>query len=47
MSPPFDGAPDDMVGLQIVGTTHVFGEDGSRITSSQASLRSPGAVSRS
>jgi multiple sugar transport system ATP-binding protein len=47
MSPPFDGSPDDSVGLQIVGTTHVFGEDGSRITSSRASLRSPGAVRRS
>jgi multiple sugar transport system ATP-binding protein len=47
MSPPFDGSPDDTIGLQIVGTTHVFAEDGSRITSSRASLRSPGAVSRS
>jgi multiple sugar transport system ATP-binding protein len=47
MSPPFDGSPDDTVALQIVGTTHVFGEDGSRIASSRASLRSPGAVSRS
>jgi multiple sugar transport system ATP-binding protein len=47
MSPPFNGSPDDPVGLQIVGTTHVFAEDGSRIASSQATLRSPGAVSRS
>ena len=47
MSPPFEGSPDDTVGLQIAGTTHVFGEDGSRIASSRASLRSPGAVSRS
>jgi ABC-type sugar transport system ATPase subunit len=47
MSPPFDGSPDDTVGLQIVGTTHVFGEDGSRIASPVASLRAPGAVSRS
>ena len=47
MSPPFDGEPDDHVGLQIAGTTHVFGEDGSRIASSRASLRSSGAVSRS
>ena len=47
MAPPFDGKIDDRVGLQIVGTTHVFGEDGSRIASSKASLRSPGAVSRS
>jgi hypothetical protein len=47
MSPPFDGSPDDTVGLQIIGTTHVFGEDGSRIASSRASMLSPGAVSRS
>jgi ABC-type sugar transport system ATPase subunit len=47
MAPPFDGEPDDTVGLQIIGTTHVFGEDGSRIASSGATLRSPGAVSRS
>jgi multiple sugar transport system ATP-binding protein len=47
MAPPFDGEPDDMVGLQIVGTTHVFGDDGSRIASSRGTLRSPGAVSRS
>jgi multiple sugar transport system ATP-binding protein len=45
MAPPFDGEPDDRVGLQIVGTTHVFGEDGLRIASSRASLRSPGAIS--
>jgi multiple sugar transport system ATP-binding protein len=47
MSPPFDGSPDDRIGLQIVGTAHVFGEDGSRIASSGARLRSPGAVSHS
>ena len=47
LSPPFDGAPDDTVGLQIVGTTHVFGEDGARIASSRARLRASGAVSRS
>jgi multiple sugar transport system ATP-binding protein len=47
MAPPFDGKIDDRVGLQIIGTTHVFGDDGSRIASSKASLRSPGAVSRS
>jgi hypothetical protein len=47
MAPPFDGQPDDNVRLQIAGMTHVFGEDGSRIASSRASLRSPGAVSRS
>jgi multiple sugar transport system ATP-binding protein len=47
MAPPFDGKIDDRVGLQIVGTIHVFGEDGSRIASSKATLRSAGAVSRS
>jgi multiple sugar transport system ATP-binding protein len=46
-SPPFDGTPGDHVGLQIEGTTHLFGEDGSRIASPRATLRSPGAVSRS
>jgi multiple sugar transport system ATP-binding protein len=47
MAPPFDGQADDTVSLQITGTTHVFGEDGSRIASSRGTLRSPGAVSRS
>jgi multiple sugar transport system ATP-binding protein len=47
LSPPFEGAPGERVGLQLAGTTHVFGEDGLRIASSTASLRSPGAVSRS
>ena len=47
LTPPFDGEPDDRVGLQIMGTTHVFGEDGSRIATSRASLRAPGAVSPS
>jgi multiple sugar transport system ATP-binding protein len=47
VSPPFEGAAGDRVGLQIAGTTHLFGEDGSRITSPTATLRSPGAVSRS
>jgi len=47
MSPPFDGSPDDTVGLQIAGTTHVFGGDGARIASTRATLRSQGAVSRS
>jgi multiple sugar transport system ATP-binding protein len=47
VSPPFEGAAGDRVGLQIAGTTHLFGEDGSRIESPAASLRSPGAVSRS
>ena len=47
MSPPFDGSPDDTVGLKIAGTTHVFGGDGARIASTRATLRSQGAVSRS
>jgi multiple sugar transport system ATP-binding protein len=46
-APPFDGELGDHVGLQIAGTTHLFGEDGSRIASPRATLRSPGAVSRS
>ena len=41
IAPPFDGEPDDR-GLQIVGTTHVFGEDGLRIATSRASLRARG-----
>jgi multiple sugar transport system ATP-binding protein len=40
-SPPFEGAPGDRVGLQITGKTHLFGEDGSRIASPAATLRSP------
>jgi multiple sugar transport system ATP-binding protein len=47
VSPPFEGAAGDRVGLQIEGTTHLFGDDGSRIASPAATLRSPGAVSRS
>jgi multiple sugar transport system ATP-binding protein len=47
MAPPFDGGPGDHVGLQIAGTTHLFGEDGLRIASPKAGLRSSGAVSRS
>jgi hypothetical protein len=47
MSPPFEGGPGDHVGLQITGTTHLFGEDGLRIASPKASLRSPGAVGHS
>jgi multiple sugar transport system ATP-binding protein len=44
MTPPFDGAPGDRVGLQIAGKTHVFGDDGSRIASPTANLRSPSVV---
>ena len=39
MSPPFDGAPGDNVGLKIVGTTHFFDGDGARIGSTPAALR--------
>jgi multiple sugar transport system ATP-binding protein len=39
MSPPFQGEPGDSIGLQIVGTTHLFAGDGSRITSTPATLR--------
>ena len=38
MAPPFEGNPGDSVGLQIVGATHVFRGDGSRIASATASL---------
>jgi multiple sugar transport system ATP-binding protein len=41
MSPPFGGAPGDRVDLQIEGTMHLFGEDGARIASPRATLRSP------
>jgi multiple sugar transport system ATP-binding protein len=39
MSPPFHGELGDSVGLQIIGTTHLFAGDGSRITSTPATLR--------
>jgi multiple sugar transport system ATP-binding protein len=38
MSPPFRGEPGDSIGLQITGTTHLFGEDGSRIATTTATL---------
>jgi multiple sugar transport system ATP-binding protein len=38
MQPPFEGNPGDDVGLQIVGSTHVFRGDGSRIASATATL---------
>ena len=47
MSPPFDGAGGDEVGLQISGTIHLFGEDGLRSASPTATLRPTGAVTRS
>jgi ABC-type sugar transport system ATPase subunit len=39
MFPPFDGQPGDSIGLQITGTTHLFAEDGSRVTTTTATLR--------
>jgi multiple sugar transport system ATP-binding protein len=39
MPPPFAGEIGDNVGLELVGTTHVFGGDGLRITSTRATLR--------
>src|SRR3954467_5214795 len=38
MQPPFSGNPGDSVGLQIVGSTHVFRGDGSRMVSATATL---------
>jgi multiple sugar transport system ATP-binding protein len=46
VSPPFEGVAGERVGLQVAGTTHLFGDDGSRIASPAATLRSPDAVSR-
>jgi multiple sugar transport system ATP-binding protein len=39
MPPPFEGELGDNIGLQIVGTTHLFDGDGARITSTRATLR--------
>jgi multiple sugar transport system ATP-binding protein len=39
MPPPFQGQLGDNVSLQITGTTHLFSGDGSRITSTTATLR--------
>jgi multiple sugar transport system ATP-binding protein len=39
MPPPFVGELGDSVGLQIVGTAHLFAGDGLRITSTKATLR--------
>jgi multiple sugar transport system ATP-binding protein len=38
MLPPFDGQPGDNIGLQIVGTTHLFADDGSRLVTTTATL---------
>jgi multiple sugar transport system ATP-binding protein len=39
MPPPFEGEPGENVGLELVGTTHLFGGDGLRLTSTRASLK--------
>jgi multiple sugar transport system ATP-binding protein len=39
MAPPFDSEPGDAVGLQIIGTTHLFGGDGSRLGETTATFR--------
>jgi multiple sugar transport system ATP-binding protein len=39
MPPPFTGELGDNVGLQIIGTTHLFAGDASRITSTTSTLR--------
>jgi multiple sugar transport system ATP-binding protein len=39
MTPPFAGQLDENVGLEIRGTAHFFAGDGSRIASTDASLR--------
>jgi multiple sugar transport system ATP-binding protein len=39
MPPPFKGGLGESVGLQIVGTTHLFAGDASRITSTPSTLR--------
>jgi multiple sugar transport system ATP-binding protein len=39
MMPPFDGQPGDNIGLQIIGTTHLFADDGSRLASTTATLQ--------
>jgi multiple sugar transport system ATP-binding protein len=38
LAPPFDGTPGDNTGVQLDGTTHLFGGDGSRIASTKATL---------
>jgi multiple sugar transport system ATP-binding protein len=38
MLPPFEGQPGDNIGLQIVGTTHLFADDGSRVVTTTATL---------
>jgi multiple sugar transport system ATP-binding protein len=43
MMPPFDGQPGDSIGLQIIGATHLFAEDGSRVVSTTATLQTTAA----
>jgi multiple sugar transport system ATP-binding protein len=43
MMPPFDGQPGDSIGLQIIGATHLFADDGSRVVSTTATLQTTSA----
>jgi multiple sugar transport system ATP-binding protein len=43
MMPPFGGQPGDSIGLQIIGATHLFAEDGSRVVSTTATLQTTAA----
>ncbi|MCW3048805.1 MAG: putative sugar transporter ATP-binding protein [Solirubrobacterales bacterium] len=43
MMPPFDGEPGDSIGLQIIGATHLFADDGSRVVSTTATLQAASA----
>ncbi len=38
LAPPFDASPGDNIGVQLSGTTHLFGGDGMRLTSTKATL---------
>ena len=38
LAPPFDASPGDNIGVQLAGTTHLFGGDGMRLTSTKATL---------
>jgi multiple sugar transport system ATP-binding protein len=38
MSPPFEGEPEENVGLQLTGTAHLFDGGGARMASARASL---------
>ena len=41
MAPPFDGDPGESIGLELAGTTHLFGGDGLRLGSTNATLGGP------